>query len=144
MNMLFTPIRINTLEIKNRLVMAPMGLGYTEDNQVNDRIVVFFGERARGGVGLIDVGGVRIHESAAGDKVMALDDDRFIPGLKRLTEEVHQYDTRIISQLYHPGGLYPSSWLGGKTPVSSSAVRFFGEKRDLIPRGVALSVCPGG
>lgn len=121
--MLFSPIKINTLEIKNRLVMAPMGLGYTRDNQVNERIVAFFRERARGGVGLIDVGGVRIHETGGGANVIALDDDRFIPGLKKLTHEVHEHDTRIIAQLYHPGGLYPSVYLGGNPPVSSSAVR---------------------
>jgi 2,4-dienoyl-CoA reductase (NADPH2) len=119
---LFTPITINSLNLKNRLMMAPMGLGYTQDSQVNDRIVDFFTARAKGGVGLIDVGACRIHELAGGPLFIGIDDDLYIPGLKRLADAVHPYGTKIIAQLYHPG----SSVIGlpeGKQAISSSAVR---------------------
>jgi hypothetical protein len=85
---LFTPITINSMTLKNRLMMAPMGLGYTQDSFVNDRIIEFFKERAKGGVGLIDVGACRIHELGGGPIFIGLDNDKYMPGLKRLADEV--------------------------------------------------------
>ena len=49
---LFAPIRINGLELNNRIVMTAMHLNFTPDGLVNDRIAAFYEERARGGAGL--------------------------------------------------------------------------------------------
>jgi len=54
---LFSPIRINSLLLKNRIVMTAMHLGYTPGGQVTARLVEFYALRARGGAGLIIVGG---------------------------------------------------------------------------------------
>lgn len=53
---LFEPIRINRLDIKNRIVMPSMGLAYSTNFSFNDRLSAFFRERARGGVGLMTIG----------------------------------------------------------------------------------------
>lgn len=53
MNKLYQPIRINKLELKNRIVMAPMSVGNTKDGFATERDVEFFRRRARGGAGLI-------------------------------------------------------------------------------------------
>ena len=45
---LFTPIKINQLEIRNRIVLPAMHLGYTPGGLVSDRLVEFYRERARG------------------------------------------------------------------------------------------------
>jgi 2,4-dienoyl-CoA reductase (NADPH2) len=118
---LFSPITINTLAVKNRLMMAPMGLGYTRDGSINDRIVAFFEERAKGGVGLIDVGACRISDVCGSPALIGIEADTRIPGFKRLSDAVHPYGTKIIAQLYHPG----SSVVGlpaGKQAVSASPV----------------------
>ncbi|MGQ9655182.1 MAG: oxidoreductase, partial [Thermodesulfobacteriota bacterium] len=66
MRTLFSPIAINSMTVKNRFFMAPMGLHYTPDGFMNQRTIAFFRERAKGGVGIIDVGGCRIHVLAGG------------------------------------------------------------------------------
>ncbi len=49
-NRLFEPIRIGTMEVKNRFVMAPMVTNYCEqDGSVTDRLVAYHRARARGG-----------------------------------------------------------------------------------------------
>jgi len=54
---LFSPIKINRMELKNRIVMTAMHLHYDDDNgYVNDRLIHFYTRRAEGGVGLIIVG----------------------------------------------------------------------------------------
>ena len=50
--LLFSPIKINQLEIRNRIVLPAMHLGYTPGGLVSDRLVEFYRERAKGGVGL--------------------------------------------------------------------------------------------
>ena len=53
---LFEPIKIGDVEIKNRIVMSPMALGFCEDDgTINDRFVEFYTQRAQGGAGLIIV-----------------------------------------------------------------------------------------
>jgi len=52
----FSPVQINGMLLKNRIVMTAMHLGYTPGGEVTDRLVEFYTLRARGGVGLIIVG----------------------------------------------------------------------------------------
>jgi 2,4-dienoyl-CoA reductase (NADPH2) len=55
------PIAIGNLRAMNRFVMAAQYLGWSEDGAVNQRLIDFFVERARGEVGLIIVGGFVVH-----------------------------------------------------------------------------------
>ena len=57
---LFSPLTINGLTIPNRIVMPSMGLGYTYDFSLNDRVKAFYRARALGGVGLMTIGPVAI------------------------------------------------------------------------------------
>ncbi|MCX7816007.1 MAG: FAD-dependent oxidoreductase [Syntrophales bacterium] len=100
---LFTPVRIKGLEIRNRIVMLPMTTGYTEkDEEVGDRFINFFAERAKGGTGLIII---PFSPVKAGSPVEpGLYDDRFLPGIRRLTGEIHKHGARTAAQLiisYH-------------------------------------------
>ena len=50
----FSPIKINKLEIKNRILMPAMHMNYTgAKGEINDKFIAFYEERAKGGVGLI-------------------------------------------------------------------------------------------
>ena len=98
---LFSPINIQSMELKNRIVMAAMHLGYTPEGVVTDRLLDFYVERARGGVGLIIVGGCRIDETGAGARMIGIHDDRFLPGLERLVSTVKAEGTAIACQLFH-------------------------------------------
>ncbi len=138
---LFAPIRINGLELKNRIVMTAMHLGYTPEGEVTDRLVDFYGLRAKGGVGLIIVGGCTVDECAGMANMIAIDHDRYIRGLSRLTFAVKAEGAKIAAQLYQAGRYTHSAMIGGKKPFSASAVRsrFTGE----TPRALELEEIPG-
>ena len=64
MKKLFTPIEVGKLKLKNRVVMTAMDLSYTAEGHVTDRVTAFYEERARGGAGLIIVGGCKSTNTA--------------------------------------------------------------------------------
>lgn len=100
---LFTPIRIGSMQLRNRIVMLPITTGYNEvDEIVGDRLINFFVERAKGGAGLIIVPFSPINSGSPLEP--GLWDDKFISGLHGLTSRVHDYGANISSQLvvaYH-------------------------------------------
>ena len=102
---LFTPTRIGTMEIRNRIAMAPMATDFAEgDGTVSDRLIAYYEARARGGVGLIIMEICTIDgNSPYIPRTVGIWDDSFIPGLKRLTDAVHAAGARIIPQIGHPG-----------------------------------------
>ena len=125
---LFSSISINGLELKNRIVMTAMNLGYTPDGIVTDRLISFYIARAKGGVGLIIVGGCPIDDQGSMSGMICIDDDRYIPGLKKLTESIKKEGAGIAAQLYQAGRYVHSSMIGGKKPISASAVRSRAER----------------
>ena len=122
---LFSPIKINQMELKNRIVMTAMHLHYDDDNDngyINDRLIDFYTKRARGGVGMIIVGTCCIDRETS-PQSMAIDDDRYIPGLKRLAESIQNNGARAVAQIAHMGGSARSSIIGGRQTVSASAIQ---------------------
>lgn len=100
--------------------MSAMDLGFTSDGAINDKIVNFYAERARGGVGLIVVGGCYPEMNGKVWKsIIGLDKDELIPGLKRLTDAIHSYDVRVAAQILH-GGRSASSFFTKMQPVAPS------------------------
>ncbi len=138
---LFSPINIQNMALENRIVMTAMHLGYTPQGEVTDQLVNFYAERARGGAGLAIVGGCPVDETGGMVGMIALYDDRFIPGLKRLTHAVKRHGTKIAAQLYQAGRYTHSVMIGGQKPISASAVRsrLTGE----TPRALELEEIPG-
>ena len=59
---LFEPIKINQLELKNRIYMPAMHMNMAVNFEVTDQLVDFYAERARGGVGIITVGYATVDE----------------------------------------------------------------------------------
>lgn len=101
--MLFEPVKIGGLELKNRMVMPAIHHSYTPDGFVNDRLVRYYETRARGGVGLVMVGGCSIDIVGSGPFMVGLHDDCFIEGLSRLTGAVKGAGAKIGAQLYQAG-----------------------------------------
>ncbi len=121
---LLQPGRIGTLDLKNRIVMAPMGNGFcTPDGFVTERMTTFYRERAQGGVGMIIVGVVCVdHPRGLTEPCqLGISDDKFIPSLSELVEVIHQDGAKICLQMHH-GGHYSFSVLTGEQPVSSSPI----------------------
>lgn len=120
MDVLFQPVCIGSLELKNRLVMPAMHLGYCDNGLVTGRLVDFYRERALGGVGLIVVGGCAIDDHGYNTMIKISSDD-YITGLTGLVEVVHSGGAAIAAQLFQPGR-YSYSFNSGIQPVAPSAV----------------------
>lgn len=98
--LLFEPGRIGKMDLKNRLVMGPMGNRYaTEDGYVTKRITDFYAERARGGVGLITSETFNVSSDSHTPFRSSLYDDTFNDGLREHVKVVHRNGAPIVIQL---------------------------------------------
>ncbi len=117
--------KIGGLEIKNRVVMPAMGCSLAESSgEAGERMIKYYADRARGGVGLIITEITRVdNETGVGTpNQLSVTDTYMIGQLSRLAEAVHAYGTKIFVQLHHPGNQTPSRLIGGRQPVSASDV----------------------
>jgi 2,4-dienoyl-CoA reductase-like NADH-dependent reductase (Old Yellow Enzyme family)/thioredoxin reductase len=120
---LFSPVKFGTMEIKNRIAMAPMATDFAEgDGTVSDRLIDYYEARARGGIGLIILEVCTIDGmSPYIPRTVGLWDDSFIAGLKRLTDAVHAHGAKIIPQVAHPGPESLAPLFNGTEAVGPSA-----------------------
>ncbi len=130
----FEPGYIGDLQIKNRIVMAPMISNLANpDGSSNENLVRYLEERAKGGTGLLIteytyVDGIN---SRGSKNELGAYDSTQIPKLRRITEAVHPYGARIFMQLVHAGG--KALWDENKEkPMAPSAVSYYGK----IPRAM--------
>ncbi len=119
---LFSPIRINTLEIKNRIAYPALGLLYSHDRKLNDRYIEFYRERARGGVGLLTVGPVGVDFIGSGVLVLGIDNDGSVSDFSKLTGIIKEEGARAWIQLFHAGGYSHPILIDGQQPIAPSAV----------------------
>ena len=85
---LFSPIKLGTMEVKNRLVMPPMSVnfGVDEDGFVTDQHWAYLSARAEHGTGMVTVGGGAVHPSGLDlPRMPPLWDDKYIPALAKMT-----------------------------------------------------------
>lgn len=123
---LLSPGRIGGLEIRNRLVLTPMGTNLeAEDGTPGERITRFYEERARGGVGLIVVGvtGVAWPFGVSNPNNMGLSRDEFIPAFRELTDRLHAQGAAVAVQLQHAGRVALQDVLAGRKRWSPSPLR---------------------
>lgn len=136
---LFAPGLIGKMKMKNRIIMPPISTNLAdEDGTVTDELVFHYAERARGGVGLITMENVCVDYPLGrhGAAQPRIDDDVFIPGLRRLVDAVHEAGTLIAVELTHPGmNAEPCFTEEGQTPVAPSAVPR--SKDGLLPRALS-------
>ena len=122
--LLFSEIKIGGVTLKNRIVMPAMATNGTTDGTASDKIIDYFVERARGQTGLLITEAASVHVPPAGKFAnfhLNISEDRFIPSLKRLTDAVHTYDTKIAVQLSHLGRqIHTEFW--GTQPVAPSPI----------------------
>jgi len=103
---LFAPGRIGTLELRNRILMCPMGDNQAnDDGTVSDRQLDYYEARAQGGAALLLVGsvGVAHPEGISGPQQLGAGHDGALPGLRTLIERVHRHGAAIGAQLSHMG-----------------------------------------
>ncbi|MFC1820985.1 FAD-dependent oxidoreductase [Thermodesulfobacteriota bacterium] len=103
---LFEPGRIGKMRLKNRIIMAPMGTdSYDAEGFVKDKAVNHYRERAKGGVGLIITQSGTATRLGRSPGRAGIWDDKFIPGLARVAEAVHEHDVKVAWQIVYHGKL---------------------------------------
>jgi 2,4-dienoyl-CoA reductase (NADPH2) len=127
MSILYEPFRLKGMELKNRLVMAPMHTKFaSETGEVTDRLVAYLAARARGGVGLIVLENTCIdwiYGRPAGNPV-TIHDDMCRGGMSNIPLAVHRYGARVMTQLQHTGRQNVRANIpGGQQPLAPSAVK---------------------
>lgn len=123
MKKLYQPIKLRGLELKNRVVMAPMSLENLDHGYPTDRDVEFYRQHARGGVAAIIFANmqwdhVRFNEYSGA----IINDDKYIPSLKKITDVVHEEGAAMFAQLLHQGRYGSKAYWNGNQTVSASAV----------------------
>ncbi len=103
---LFSPITIGGMVVKNRLVMPPMSVnfGVDEEGFITEQHWEYLAARARGGTGMIVVGGGAVHPSGLDlPRMPPIWDDKFIGPLRIMTQIVRSAGARFGMQLLHGG-----------------------------------------
>lgn len=122
---LFEPVRIGQVEIKNRIAMAPMGIGglLSSGGAPGPRALDYYLERARGGVGLIITSVFKVEnevECLTGNMMMV--SGGALAPFAELAEAVHALGTRIFVQLTAGLGRVANPRRLQGPPVSASAI----------------------
>lgn len=123
MSVLFTPLKIGNLEIKNRFVHAGTYECMADKNGfVTDALLNRYKNIARGEVALIIPGYMNVHPlGRATPHQTCIDSDDKIPGLRRLADVIHEHGSRACFQLVHAGRQTRKEYIG-RTPMAPSSV----------------------
>lgn len=103
---LFEPMKIGKVEIKNRIVMSPMLMGFGQfDGTVTEKMADYYEERAKGGTGLIITEITRVNDvtGATAFGQLSMSHDMNIESAKKLVDRVHRHGAKLFIQLHHPG-----------------------------------------
>ena len=120
--MLRETIRINSLELRNRIVLPPMDTGKADHGRPTEEQVAYYAARARG-TGLIIAEHAYVSpEGMAHRAQLSMADDAHVPAYRRLTDAVHANGAAIFAQLSHAGAMAQDTDLTVLSP-SGIAVR---------------------
>jgi 2,4-dienoyl-CoA reductase-like NADH-dependent reductase (Old Yellow Enzyme family) len=124
-SVLFSPLRIGTLELDGRVVKAPTTeTRGTEDGFVTDNLLAYYEPIASAGTPLIVTGKLYVSvEGKAFYRSCGIDADDKLPGLRRLTEAVHAHGSRVVAQIGHCGRQMFPHEMGRPHAVAPSEVR---------------------
>lgn len=102
---LFSPLRIGTTEVRNRLMMTAASVGYGEDNLLSERHIAYYRERARGGAGLLVTEQQAGHRLSKGSFYAGCSawEPAAVPLYAKLADAVHEFDGRQFVQLFGCG-----------------------------------------
>jgi len=147
---LFSPYYLGDLELKNRMVMAPMTRSRAvAGNVANPKAALYYAQRAS--AGLIVTEASQVSPQGVGYiRTPGIHSSEQVEGWKRVTDQVHAAGGRIFLQLWHVGRMSHPDFHNGELPVAPSAIApvgeaftFEGPKKMVQPRALAAGEIPG-
>lgn len=105
---LLEPFKLGQMELRNRIVKAPMVVNFgTKEGYADKQTKAYYEELARGGVGLIitEATSIDLNRNKCWVRQLSIDDDKFIPSLRGLTDAIHKHGAKIAVQLHHGGNV---------------------------------------
>ncbi len=123
MTTLLSPIKLGNIELKNRVIMAPLTRARAGVERIpNDLMLEYYTQRA--GAGMILTEATAITEDAVGyANTPGIWSQEQVAGWKKITQAVQAKGSKIFMQLWHVGRISHSSFLKGEKPVAPSAIR---------------------
>ncbi len=102
--LLFSPFRVKSLTLDNRLVMAPMTRHKAPDGVPGKDFGAFYSRRTRGGIGLIIAGAIYVAHPSAGDdpKIPRLDRDT-LENWRQVVDDIHAAGGKVAAEIWHIG-----------------------------------------
>ena len=104
--MLASPMKIGKCEIKNRIVMPPMLMGFGRfDGTPTEQLMDYYEERAKGGAGLIMTEITRVNDQtgSAAFAQLSMSHDYHIEPMREFAKRIHRHGAKLFVQLHHPG-----------------------------------------
>ncbi|WP_242140964.1 NADH:flavin oxidoreductase [Sphingomonas sp. TREG-RG-20F-R18-01] len=134
---LFRPLRLGTMELPNRIVMAPMTRTFAPDGLPGEANAAYYRRRAEGGVGLILSEGTVIDRPASRNEpgIPFFHGDAALSGWKQVIDAVHGAGGRMGPQIWHTGSVSGMSGWEPEAVIESPSGLLAPDQ----PRGVAMS-----
>ena len=128
-DLLLSPMKIGSMTVKNRTVMtaAEFSLGQT-NGKPTERLMDYYEERAKGGVGMIIPGICRVNDMGGASTFtqLAMSHDYHIAPMHEFAERLHRHGAKLCIQLHHPGRQGMASAINSLPLVIPVADRFPG------------------
>ncbi|MDR1518903.1 MAG: FAD-dependent oxidoreductase, partial [Planctomycetota bacterium] len=128
-NLLAQKGKIGKLELKNRIVFPPVNNNYTHRAFMTDESIEFYVARAKGGCGLVIIEATSVDYPRSRSVLNpAIDDDKYIPAIRRIADGCHNYGAKAMIQLSHVGRQTRKSVTGmdpiGPSPLGSRSALY--------------------
>ncbi|MCP3143583.1 alkene reductase [Pyxidicoccus xibeiensis] len=148
---LLSPFRLGRLELKNRMVMAPMtrSRAVGDGNVPNPLAAPYYAQRAS--AGLLITEATQVSPQGVGYiRTPGMHSPEQVAGWRKVTEAVHAAGGILFAQLWHVGRVSHPDFHDGRLPVAPSAIGYEGEvftfqgkKRVVTPRALETEELPG-
>ena len=103
---LLSPMNIGTMTVRNRTVMTAAEVSFGQPNgKPTEKLMAYYEERAKGGVGLIIPGVTRVNDTMGTFSFtqLAMSHDYHIEPMREFAERIHKHGAKLGIQLHHPG-----------------------------------------